>query len=195
MITMNDGSNIMELQKSKGYAYRIDRNRRVEISRVGPDAIMAHISHRDSRGTGHTYLFEAKDREGVNQGTKMEAVLVNLTKLLESVNERDSKDSASDRWKRHMKRSILLVATCSRTINKKMLEIYQREGIECPAEDLPRIRKLVIRLFTIPEPEHVLSVAKERKIGLSNEDVAKVCWGIRAFERTLDEFREKGWIE
>jgi len=36
---------------------------------------------------------------------------------------------------------------------------------------------------------------KKKGIDLSGDDVAMICWGIHAFEKALDEFREKGSIE
>jgi hypothetical protein len=194
---MDNDNNLKIQPDSKGhtYRYRMDRNRRMEICRVGPDAIMVHVFHRDGRGKGHSYLFEAKDKEGSKQGDAMAFMLLDVKRLHDAVDEKDSRDSATDRWKRHLKRSILFVATCSQTINDKMHEMYEREGIECPPEEIPRIKKLIIRLFTIPEPQHVMEMAEKKGMCLSNDDIARVCWGIRAFEKALDEFREKGMIE
>ncbi len=192
---MNNGGKLMMIPNGKGYIYSIGKNRRMEINRVGPDAITVHVFRRDGRGRDHTYLFEIKDKEDIRQGDAMESILIDVNKLQDAVNEKDIMNSATDRWKRHLRRSILLVATYSKTIDNKMREVYQREAIDCPDEAIPRIKRLIIRLFTIPEPQHVMEMAKKKGMSLSSDDVARICWGIHAFERALEEFREKGRMD
>jgi len=176
----------------KKYVFKLDNRRRIEIRKIGTDSVMFRITRKsramDERNV-QSYLFRMKDLGDKLKGDDLKRIMTNVNMLANMIKLRTDRGDQDAKWKKRLN-FYLMVLGQSSMANRHIEQIYKREGIAYRKEELPGIKRLVIKLFTIPDPEHVLAMAKEKKVTLEPDDVTKICWGIHAFQHALDEIRE-----
>ncbi len=173
------------------YVFRLDSRRRIEIRKIGNDSILFKIMRKNratGEGNAQSYLFRMKDM-GEDEESDLKRIMTNVNMLADMIKLKTDRGDQDEKWKKKLNFYLMILGQSSMA-DKHLKRIYEREGIAYRKEELPRIKRLVIRLFTIPEPEHVIAKAVEKKISLKPDDVPKICWGIHAFQHALDEIRE-----
>jgi hypothetical protein len=168
------------------HVFWLTKKRRVEIRNVGARTVIFRM--RKGIKEGNLYVFNISD---FCDRAKTGGVFRSAHALADGISS-----MAEDKEARNIKRMLTLFTGAlgqSSLTTKYIKRIFDREGVPYKDEELPRIKMLVMKLFTLPDPEHVLAKAKEKGAVLSPDDVTRVCWGIHAVQQAFDEFitREK----
>ncbi len=169
-------------KKPQIHVFLLTKKRRVEIRNVGARTVIFRM--RRGKREGDLHIFKISD---LCNRAKRDDVFNSAKTLVDEING----IKGDDKEARHLKRKLTFFMGAlgqSSMTTKYIKSVFDREGIPYKKTELPRIKMLVLNLFTLPDSEHVLARAREKGVVLSPDDVTRVCWGIHAMQHAFDEF-------